>query len=67
MPKYFSAETKILTTPCIIMETEKLGAKTYGAMLIVKKFPLHKCGHEKSSKTGSECLRSMVGTDNSSR
>lgn len=65
MPKYFQAETKLLTTSCVIIETEKLGIT--GAMLIVKKFALHKCSHEKNPLTGAHCLRSMLGDNNSSR
>ncbi|KAJ8686593.1 hypothetical protein QAD02_022387 [Eretmocerus hayati] len=67
MAKYFQAEVKLLTTQCVIMETEKLGPKLYGAMLIVKQYAVHKCGHEKNPVSGSKCLRSMVGKDNSSR
>ncbi|XP_001600591.1 rRNA-processing protein UTP23 homolog [Nasonia vitripennis] len=66
-PKYFQAEVKLLTTQCVILETEKLGPKLYGAMLIVKKFAVHKCGHEKQPVSGSKCLRSMVGSNNPSR
>ncbi|XP_011495153.1 PREDICTED: rRNA-processing protein UTP23 homolog [Ceratosolen solmsi marchali] len=67
LAKYFQADVKLLTTQCIIVETEKLGHKVYGAMLIVKQFPIHQCGHEKNTVTGSKCLRSMVGSNNESR
>jgi len=67
LPKYFQAETKLLTTQCVILETEKLGPKVYGAMLIVKQFAVHRCGHEKNPTSGSKCLRSMLGKDNPSR
>ncbi|XP_011311139.1 rRNA-processing protein UTP23 homolog [Fopius arisanus] len=67
LPKYFQQETKLLTTPCVIMETEKLGQRTHGAMLIVKKFPVHRCSHEKHPTTGSKCLRSMIKKGNPSR
>ncbi|XP_031827298.1 rRNA-processing protein UTP23 homolog [Nomia melanderi] len=70
LSKYFQAEIKLLTTPCIILETEKLGSfskAVTGAMQIVKQYPVHKCGHEKHSITGTECLRSMVGESNISR
>lgn len=36
-------------------------------MQIVKQFPIHKCGHEKHSINGTNCLKSMVGKNNSSR
>ncbi|KAL7302339.1 hypothetical protein TKK_0005000 [Trichogramma kaykai] len=67
MPKYFQSEIKLLTTQCVIVETEKLGPKLYGASLIVKKFAVHICGHGKKTVSGSECLRSMVGAKNESR
>ena len=67
LPKYLQAEVKLLTTQCVILETEKLGPKLYGAMLIVKQFAVHKCGHEKQPVAGSKCLRSMIGAGNSSR
>ncbi|KZC10883.1 rRNA-processing protein UTP23 like protein, partial [Dufourea novaeangliae] len=70
LSKYFQAEVKLLTTPCIILETEKLGSfskAVTGAMQIVKQYPIHKCGHEKHSITGTQCLQSMIGTNNSSR
>ncbi|XP_012220289.1 rRNA-processing protein UTP23 homolog [Linepithema humile] len=70
LKKYFQSEIKLLTTPCIICETEKLGtisAAVNGAMQIVKQFIIHKCGHEKTSISGSSCLLSMIGKHNSSR
>ncbi|XP_012276297.1 rRNA-processing protein UTP23 homolog [Orussus abietinus] len=67
LPKYFQAEVKLLTTQCVILETEKLGSKVFGAMLIIKQFPVHKCGHEKNPTSGSKCLLSMLKVDNPSR
>ncbi|KAF7415157.1 hypothetical protein HZH68_003646 [Vespula germanica] len=70
LPKYFQAETKLLTTPCIILETEKLGTfskAVIGAMQIIKRYAVHRCGHEKKPMTGSKCLKSMIGKNNSSR
>ncbi|XP_015610300.1 rRNA-processing protein UTP23 homolog [Cephus cinctus] len=67
LPKYLQAETKLLSTQCVILETEKLGSKVFGAMLIVKQFAVHKCGHEKQPVSGSKCLLSMLGKENPSR
>lgn len=67
IPKYFDNDVKLLTTPCIINETERLGPNLYGAMLIAKQFAIHYCGHEKSPITGSECFLSMVGEKNENR
>jgi len=61
---------KLLTTPCIISETEKLGLFSLavnGAMQIVKQYAVHKCAHAKKPISGSKCLRSMIGKDNISR
>lgn len=70
LKKYFQSEIKLITTSCIICETEKLGtisAAVNGAMQIVKQFIVHKCGHEKTPISGSTCLLSMIGKCNSSR
>lgn len=70
LTKYFQAEIKLLTTPCIISETEKLGlfsSAVNGAMQIVKQYAVHKCGHERKPTSGLKCLQSMIGKDNSSR
>ncbi|XP_034172471.1 rRNA-processing protein UTP23 homolog [Osmia lignaria lignaria] len=70
LSKYFQSEMKLLTTPCIILETEKLGSfskAVSGAMQIVKQYPIHKCGHEKNPITGIKCLQTMVKRNNESR
>lgn len=70
LSKYLQSEVKLLTTPCIILETEKLASfskAVSGAMQIVKQYSLHKCGHEKHSISGTKCLLSMVEKNNSSR
>lgn len=60
IPKYFRTETILVTTQCIILEAESLGAKVQGATQIAKQFLVHKCGHEKGPKSGVACIRSMV-------
>lgn len=60
IPKYFQAETVLVTTQCIILEAEALGSKVQGATGIVKQFLVHKCGHEKGPKSGIACIKSMV-------
>lgn len=70
LSKYFQSEVKLLTTPCIILETEKLSSfskAVSGAMQIVKQYPIHKCGHEKHTISGTKCLLSMIGKNNSFR
>ncbi|XP_071627508.1 rRNA-processing protein UTP23 homolog [Temnothorax longispinosus] len=70
LAKYFQSEIKLLTTACIISETEKLGvfsSTVNGATQIVKQYAVHRCGHEKKPISGSKCLQSMIGKDNSAR
>jgi len=67
LKKYLGDDIKLLTTQCVVLETEKLGKSVFGAMLIVKKFPIHKCEHKDKPVTGSECLLSMIGASNSNR
>lgn len=58
------AELKLLTTSCVILETEKLGSKVFGALLILKQYSVHKCGHERKPITAANCLLSMLGKTN---
>ncbi|KAF4518040.1 hypothetical protein B566_EDAN009273 [Ephemera danica] len=67
LPKYLGAEVKLLTTQCVILETEKLGPALFGAMLIVKQFPVHRCGHDDRPISGSTCILSMLGKKNKTR
>uniref|UniRef100_A0A1A9WZY8 rRNA-processing protein UTP23 homolog n=1 Tax=Glossina brevipalpis TaxID=37001 RepID=A0A1A9WZY8_9MUSC len=55
---YFQAQVKLLTTQCIILEAESLGL--VGATQIVKKFFVHKCGHEGNPIAASECIKKMT-------
>ncbi|XP_026323282.1 rRNA-processing protein UTP23 homolog [Hyposmocoma kahamanoa] len=63
LPKYLNAQVKLLTTRCIIIETEKISKKTQGALTILKQFGIHECGH-KEPVTGSHCILSMIGKKN---
>uniref|UniRef100_A0A1B0FIP5 rRNA-processing protein UTP23 homolog n=1 Tax=Glossina morsitans morsitans TaxID=37546 RepID=A0A1B0FIP5_GLOMM len=58
--KYFQVQVKLLTTQCIILEAESLGAPLVGATQIVKKFLVHKCGHEGNPIAASECIKQMT-------
>ncbi|KAK8399574.1 hypothetical protein O3P69_003558 [Scylla paramamosain] len=67
IPKYLGAQTKIVTTQCIILEVEKLSKispKLYGTWLVVKQFPVHKCGHEGDPVPASSCAKSLLGKNN---
>lgn len=37
-----------------------LGGALYGAMLILKRFPVHMCGHQKNPISAGECLHSFL-------
>ncbi|GJQ84134.1 hypothetical protein Trydic_g12106 [Trypoxylus dichotomus] len=64
LPKYLQGELKLLTTPCAIIETENFGPKLHGALIILKQYPLHKCGHEGKPISGSKCFQAMVRGSN---
>ncbi|XP_068230231.1 rRNA-processing protein UTP23 homolog isoform X1 [Palaemon carinicauda] len=60
-------KTKIVTTPCIIMEVEKLGkirTVLYASWLIVKQFAIVKCGHEGKPVPAAQCILSLLKDDN---
>ncbi|KAI9585547.1 rRNA-processing protein UTP23 homolog [Glossina fuscipes] len=58
--KYFQVQVKLLTTQCIILEAESLGPPLVGATQIVKKFLVHKCGHEGNPIAACECIKQMT-------
>ncbi|XP_055837383.1 rRNA-processing protein UTP23 homolog [Episyrphus balteatus] len=60
LKKYFQSELKLLTTQCVILEAESLGGPLTGATMIVKRFYVHKCGHEGKPISASECIKSMT-------
>lgn len=60
LKNYLQLEVRFLTTPCIIIETEKLGYKLQPAAQKLKSFTLNKCGHEKNPLSGADCIKAMV-------
>ncbi|XP_045469761.1 rRNA-processing protein UTP23 homolog [Harmonia axyridis] len=64
IPRYLLKEVSIFTTPCVIIEMEKFGSKVLGALVVLKQFGLHKCGHEKQPISATNCLLSMMGEIN---
>lgn len=65
IPRYLQGEVKLLTTQCVILEMEGLGHKLGAALLILKKYVVHKCGHEGKPVPASKCVLSMVRQGNS--
>lgn len=53
-------ELRVLTTPCMIIETDKLGPKLLNVSKKLKSLQLNRCGHEKNPLSGSECVKSIV-------
>lgn len=49
----------------MLIETENLGSPVFGALLILKQYGIHKCGHEGKPIPGSDCLLSMISKNNS--
>lgn len=60
LKSYMQLELRLLTTPCIIIETEKLGSKLQSVAQKLKSLSLYKCGHEKNPLSGAECIKAMV-------
>ena len=64
LPKYFmSDEVKLLTSACCIREIEKLlqlEPKLFGAAAVLKRFPVHGCGHGNDPKPANKCLKVMA-------
>ncbi|CAH1389031.1 unnamed protein product [Nezara viridula] len=58
LQKYLG-DVRLLTTPCVILEMEKLGSALYGATLILKQFPVHHCGH-KTPLFAATCIKKMI-------
>ncbi|CAG9865037.1 unnamed protein product [Phyllotreta striolata] len=64
VPRYLQGEIKLITTQCAIIEMENLGPKLHGALLILKQYAVHKCGHEGKPIAGSKCFLNMLGKSN---
>lgn len=63
LKNYLQMEVRTLTSPCIIIETEKLGSKLQPVVQRLKNLTLNKCGHEKDPLSGTDCIKSMVKTN----
>jgi U3 small nucleolar RNA-associated protein 23 len=67
LPKYLNAPVKLLTSPCIVTETENIGPQVFGALNILKQYPTHKCSHGARPKSADKCILSMVNPNNPNR
>ncbi|KAL4444025.1 hypothetical protein ABPG75_011762 [Micractinium tetrahymenae] len=56
-------QVKCYTTPCVQHELKKLGKEVAGARQLLKRYPLHKCGHEDRC-SAADCLLAQLGDKN---
>lgn len=64
LKKYFQCELKLIVTACIITEVDNIGGPLTAVCQLLKKFLVHKCGHEKAPISGSACIKSMTKSCN---
>lgn len=61
----FGGAVKLMTTPCIQAELAAYDRKNdAGAAFVARRFEIRRCQHDKGSKTGSECLKDLISTNN---
>jgi len=60
LPKYFDSQVRLLTTPCALIETEKLGPEVYGAVQVLKSLQLYKCPHAETPVHATKCIKFIV-------
>jgi U3 small nucleolar RNA-associated protein 23 len=60
LKNYLQVELRFLTTPCVIIETEKLGSKFMSVTNKLKSVQLNKCGHERNPISGAECIKALT-------
>ncbi|XP_052894327.1 rRNA-processing protein UTP23 homolog [Anopheles moucheti] len=60
LKKYFQCEVRAIVTACIITETDNLGPAFIGTSQLLKKFLVHRCGHEKRPLDGGACIKTMT-------
>ena len=61
----FGGTVKLMTTPCIQSELQAYDRQNdAGAVFVARRFEVRRCQHDKGSKTGSECVRDLISTNN---
>ncbi|KAJ3240739.1 hypothetical protein HDU81_002930 [Chytriomyces hyalinus] len=63
LPKVLQGQVRLYTTSCVISELRALGPDFGAAVLAAKKLERRRCNHDKPIGA-SECLKSVVGSDN---
>lgn len=65
LTEVFGGVVKLMTTPCIQAELIKHDRiNDSGTAFVAKRFEVRRCQHDKGSKSGSECIADLIGTDN---
>lgn len=65
LTEVFGGTVKLMTTPCIQAELQRHDRlNDAGASFVARRFEIRRCQHDKGSKTGSECLKDLVSSNN---
>lgn len=65
LTEVFGGAVKLMTTPCIQAELAAYDRKNdAGASFVARRFEVRRCQHDKGSKSGSECIKDLISTNN---
>jgi U3 small nucleolar RNA-associated protein 23 len=65
LTEVFGGAVKLMTTPCIQAELSAYDRQNdSGASFVARRFEIRRCQHDKGSKSGSECIKDLISTDN---
>lgn len=61
----FGGPVKLMTTPCIQAELTAYDRKNdAGASFVARRFEVRRCQHDKGSKSGAECIKDLISSNN---
>ena len=65
LTEVFGGSIKLMTTPCIQAELQRYDRlNDAGASFVARRFEIRRCQHDKGSKTGPECLKDLISSNN---
>jgi len=65
LTEVFGGAVKLMTTPCIQAELAAYDRQNdAGASFVARRFEIRRCQHDKGSKSGSECIKDLISTNN---
>lgn len=65
LTEVFGGTVKLMTTPCIQAELTAYDRQNdAGASFVARRFEVRRCQHDKGSKSGSECIKDLISTNN---